>query len=389
MNRVAGAELAESVVAVAQSRIRELADIAMSMDGVLRLYFGESNQPTPRYIKDAAVRALDDGYTFYTANAGLPSLRRAIAEKYREIHQVHLDAPKNIVVTASGVQALNVSIRCVLDPGDEAIVLTPAWPNGSAIVGMCSARAVEIPYLLKGESYEIDFPAVESAINGKTRLLIYTSPSNPLGWVATERDQQRLLSLCRRFGLWLLADEVYERLYYDGPVAPSILRMCTPEDSVIVVHSFSKSYCMTGWRLGWLVSREDLAQKATQLNEFIVSHAPSMAQKAAETALRDGEGEIRAMVERLRQNRDALRSALNQMPGVRVPQAPGAFYLFPRIEGVTDSFEFCRRLLLEKKVGVAPGVAFGAGGEGSIRICYSADRALLDEAAERLASFLK
>ena len=388
MKKLAGAELAQSVVAVAQSRIRELADIAMSMDGVIRLYFGESNQPTPRYIKEAAVRALEDGYTFYTANAGLPSLRQAIAEKYLEIHNVSLDPVKRIVVTASGVQALNVSIRCVLDPGDEAVVLTPAWPNGSAIVGMCSARAIEIPYVLRGENYEIDFAAVESAINRNTRLLIYTSPSNPLGWVATEKDQQRLLDLCRRFGLWLLADEVYERLYYEGPVAPSILRKCTPHDAVIVVHSFSKSYCMTGWRLGWLVSRGDLVQKATQLNEFIVSHAASMTQRAAETALRDGEEEIRKMVARLRQNRDALRSALGEMKGVKVPQAPGAFYLFPRIEGVSDSFEFCRQLLLEKKVGIAPGVAFGAGGEGSARICYAADRGMLDEAAERLADFL-
>ncbi len=388
MKKLAGAELAQSVVAVAQSRIRELADIAMSMDGVIRLYFGESNQPTPRYIKEAAIRALDDGYTFYTANAGLPSLRQAIAEKYREIYDVTLDPVKSIVVTASGVQALNVSIRCVLDPGDEAVVLTPAWPNGSAIVGMCSARAVEIPYVLHGENYEINFSAVESAINRKTRLLIYTSPSNPLGWVATEKDQQRLLDLCRRFGLWLLADEVYERLYYEGPVAPSILRKCTPDDAVIVVQSFSKSYCMTGWRLGWLVSRGDLVQKATQLNEFIVSHAASMTQRAAETALRDGEEEIRKMVARLRQNRDALRPALGEMKGVTVPQAPGAFYLFPRIEGVSDSFEFCRQLLLEKKVGIAPGVAFGAGGEGSVRICYAADRSMLDQAAERLADFL-
>ncbi len=389
MEKTAGAALARSVVAVPQSRIRELADIAMSMDGVLRLYFGESNQPTPRYIKDAAIRALEEGYTFYTENAGLPSLRRAIGEKYREIHQVNLDAMKQIVITASGVQALNVSIRCVLDPEDEAVVLTPAWPNGSAIVGMCSARAVEIPYILSGGRYEIDFAAVESAVNRKTRLLVYTSPSNPLGWVASEDDQRRLLDLCRRHGLWLLADEVYERLYYDGPVAPSVLRKCTPEDAVIVVHSFSKSYCMTGWRLGWLVSRADLALKATQLNEFIVSHAPSMAQRAAETALRDGEGEIRDMVGRLRQNRDALRDALQNMPGVSVPQAPGAFYLFPKIEAAANSFEFCRRLLLEKKVGLAPGVAFGAGGEGSIRISYAADRDVLDRAVERLAVFLQ
>src|SRR5437867_5994174 len=213
------ARIASSLQAVPQSRIRELADIAMSMEGVLRLYFGESDLPTPQYIKDAAIRALQDGYTFYTENAGLPSLRQAIARKYGELHRVTLDPARNIVVTASGVQALHLSIRCVLDPGDEAIVLPPAWPNGSAIVGMCSAHAIHISHPLRGDRYQIDFDALESAIGNRTRLIICTSPSNPLGWVATESDQERLLDICRREGLWLLADEVYERLFYEGPVA--------------------------------------------------------------------------------------------------------------------------------------------------------------------------
>jgi aspartate/methionine/tyrosine aminotransferase len=374
---------------VAQSRIRELADIAMSMDGVLRLYFGESNQPTPEYIKEAAVRALRDGYTYYTENAGLPSLRQAIAWKYEEIHNVSLDPAREIVVTASGVQALNVAIRCMLDPGDEAVVLTPAWPNGSAIVTMCSARPVEVPHPLCQQRYEIDFEAVEASITGRTRLILYTSPSNPLGWVARESDQERLLEICRRRGLWLLADEVYERLFYNGPVAPSILRKCERSDAVVVAHSFSKSYCMTGWRLGWLAGRADLARKATQLNEFIVSHAPSMAQKAAETALAEGEPDLRRTVDRLKENRDFVRSALLELPGITVPQAEGAFYLFPRIDGLADSFDFCRRLLLEKKVGLAPGVAFGRGGEGSVRICYAADHSILAPAMHRLAEFLR
>jgi len=381
--------LAQSVLAVAPSRIRELADIAMSMDNVLRLYFGESNVSTPQYIKDAASRALKDGYTFYTENAGLPSLRNAIAAKYSELHGVSPDPMRQVVVTASGVQALNVVIRCVLDPGDEAIVLTPAWPNGSAIVGMCSARAAEIPLVFSGTQFEIDFEALENAVGPRTRLLIYTSPSNPLGWVASESDQVRLLSFCRRHHIWLLADEVYERLYYGGTVAPSILRLCDADDAVIVVNSFSKSYCMTGWRLGWLVARADLALKATQLNEFIVSHAPSMAQKAAETALREGETALRAMVAELRVNRDFLMGVIQQTPGVRVPPADGAFYLFPAIEGITDSFEFCRRLLAEERVGIAPGVAFGAGGEGSVRICYAADMSVLEPAAERISAFLR
>jgi aspartate/methionine/tyrosine aminotransferase len=237
--RIAEPRLARSLEHVAQSRIRELADIAMSMEGVLRLYFGESNLPTPRYIKEAAVRALDEGFTFYTENAGLPSLRAALARKYRELHGVELDPAERIVVTASGVQALNLSIRTVLDPGDEAIVLTPAWPNGAAIVGMCSARPIEVRHPLEAGRYGIDFDAIEAAVSPRTRLLIYTSPSNPLGWVATESDQDRLLELCRSRGLWLLADEVYDRLYYAGAVAPSILRKSTPSDAVVVVHSCS------------------------------------------------------------------------------------------------------------------------------------------------------
>ncbi len=363
------------------------------MDGVLRLYFGESNLPTPDYIKQAAVRAMEEGYTFYTENAGLPSLRRAIAENYGRLHRVELDPASEIVVTASGVQALNLGIRCVLDPGDEALVLTPAWPNGSSNVALANAVVRQIPHPLCGERYRVDFDALEAAVTSRTRLLLYTSPSNPLGWVATQEEQQGLLDFARRRGLWLMADEVYDRLYYAGgrlgdPV-PSILRKATRDDAVMVIHSFSKSYCMTGWRLGWLVARRDLAAEATQMNEFIVSHAPTFAQKAGETALAEGEEELARMLERLKENRDLCLDALRGLPGVTVPTPDGAFYLFPRIDGVTDSFAFCKRLLEETRVGLAPGVAFGAGGEGSIRICYAAERSILEPAMERLTRFLR
>lgn len=386
-------QVASSVEAVPYSRIRELAEIAMSMDGVLRLYFGESNLPTPRYIKQAAIRAMEDGFTFYTENAGLPSTRRAIADHYRRLQGVELDPAREILVTASGVQALNMGIRCTLDPGDEALVLTPAWPNGSAIVAMSNAIVRQIPHPLCGARYRVDFDALEAAVTPRTRMLLYTSPSNPLGWVASPEEQQGLLDFARRHGIWLVADEVYDRLYYAGaglgePV-PSILRRATRDDAVIVIHSFSKSYCMTGWRLGYLIARRDLAAKATQLNEFVVSHAPTFTQKAGETALADGEEELLRMLERLRENRDLCLSALAGMNGVTVPKPDGAFYLFPRIEGLADSFGFCKRLLEETRVGLAPGVAFGAGGEGSVRICYAADRSILEPAMERLAKFLK
>lgn len=382
-----------SAQAVPHSRIRELAEMAMGMEGVLKLYFGESNVPTPEYIKRAAIKAMTDGYTFYTENAGLPTTRRAVARHYKELHGVELDGEKEIVITASGVQALNVSIRCVLDPGDEAIVLTPAWPNGSAIVRMANATPVEIAHPLAGDRYRVDLEALEAAVSPRTKLLIYTSPSNPLGWVATEEEQDGLLEFCRRHGLWLLADEVYERLYFrggrPGEPAPSILRKASRQDAVIVVQSFSKSYCMTGWRLGWLAARSDLAARATRLNEFIVSHAPSFTQRAGETALLWGEKTLAEMVARLKENRDLCLAALGNMPGVKTPKPDGAFYLFPKIEGVTDSFEFCRKLLVEMQVGIAPGVAFGAGGEGSVRICYAAERTILEEALRRLKRFLE
>jgi aspartate/methionine/tyrosine aminotransferase len=384
-------QVAPSALRVPYSRIRELAEIAMRMDGVLRLYFGESNLPTPDYIKAAAARALADGFTYYTPNAGLASTREAIAAHYRALHGVEIDPDGEIVMTASGVQALHVSIRAVLDPGDEALILTPAWPNATSIARMANAAPVQVAQPLCGGRYRIDYEALERAVTPRTRLLVCTSPSNPLGWVATREELGRLLEFTRRRGLWLLADEVYGRLYYAGGAgepAPSILRLASRDDAVIVVQSFSKAYCMTGWRVGFLIARRDLSGKCAELNEFIVSHAPSFAQRAAETALAGGEEELARMVERLRENRDLCLDALRQIRGVTAPAPEGAFYLFPRIEGLTDSFEFCRRLLMESKVGLAPGVAFGAGGEGSVRICYAADRSVLEPAMERLAKFV-
>jgi aspartate/methionine/tyrosine aminotransferase len=382
----------ESLTRVPYTRIRELGELAMTMDGVLRLYFGESNVPTPAYIVEAAAQALRDGYTFYSENAGLPSLRREIAAQYRRLHDVELDPEREVVVTASGLMALHLAIRSAIDPGDEAIILSPAWPNGAAIVALSHGVPVEVPLALAGEHFEIDFDALEAALTPRTRLVLLTSPSNPLGWVARPEEQQRLLDLCRERDLWLVADEVYERIYYGGATpgepAPSITRLCGREDRVHVVQSFSKSYCMTGWRVGWLVTRADVGVKLAQLNEFFVSHAPTFAQVAATVALTDGEEELTRMVAGLRSNRDLCVAALRSMPGVTVPEPAGAFYLFPRIDGVDDSMAFCRRLLVEERVGLAPGSAFGAGGEGSVRICYAAEPDVLEPALERLARFL-
>jgi aspartate/methionine/tyrosine aminotransferase len=382
--------VAESARSVPYSRIRELAEIAMTMDGVMKLYFGESNLPTPAFLKDAAEQAMRDGYTYYTPNAGLLSTREALARYYERLQGVRLDPEREIVITNSGVQALHVGLRCTVNPGDEALVLTPAWPNASSILRMYGAVPVEIAQPLEGNRYTVDIAALEAALTPRTRLLVYTSPSNPLGWVATEDEQRQLLEFARRHKLWLLADEVYERLVYDGrEVVPSILRMATRDDAVLVAQSFSKAWCMTGWRLGWLIARQDLAQRAAQLNEFVISCAPSFVQKTGEVALDQGDQAVRDLIAMLKDNRDFCLGALRSMPGVTVPEPEGAFYLFPRIEGLRDSFDFCKRLLVETQVGLAPGVAFGAGGEGSVRICYAVEKPILEKAMTRLAEFLR
>lgn len=389
--------VASSALAIPRQRIRELADIAMEMERagrqVFKLYFGESNLPTPDFIKRAADKAIRDGFTYYTPNAGIYSLREQIAKYYARHHGVALDPAREIVVTQSGVQAINVVLRCALDAGDEAILLTPAWPNGSRIAVMHHGVAREIAQPLIGDRFGIDFAALEAAVTPRTRALVYTSPSNPLGWVATDEEQDKLLAFARRHGLWLIADEVYERLNYTlatpGEAAPSILRKITRDDAVAVVQSFSKSYCMTGWRLGWLVARADLADRATQLNEFIMSNPTAFVQKAGEAALEWGDETVNAFVQRLKANRDLAVSALSGIPGVTVARAEGAFYAFLKIDGLADSFDLCRRLLEETGVGIAPGVAFGEGGQGSVRVCYAADETVLSPALERLSAFLR
>lgn len=389
-------QLAPSLSTIKQSRIRELGNIALGMEGVLRLQFGESTMSTPQFIKDAATQAMAEGYTFYSENQGLPSLRETIAQKYADNHDVQLNPATEIMTTASGDQALNVSIRCVIDHGDEAIILTPNWPNAGEMVRMFGGKPVEVPYLtLQNDDndvrFGIDFAAMEAAVTERTRLLIYTSPSNPLGWVATIEEQQQLLDFARRHNLWLLADEVYERLYYENEsgITPSILRLCTRDDALIVVQSFSKTYCMTGWRLGWLVSRGDLIEKAAQLNEFIVSHPATMIQRAGEIALKEGEAEIARLVSLFRERRDFCYDALSSVKAITLPKPDGAFYAFPRIHGLEDSFQLASDLLVQEKVGIAPGVAFGEGGEGAIRICYAPEMNVLEPAIERIVNFIE
>jgi hypothetical protein len=380
--------LSPQALAVDISRIREIAVLADKVPGVYKLYFGESNIPTPDFIKKAAQRAIQENYTFYTPNAGYLELRQAISQKALELQGLVYDPETEVIVTGSGVTALMLSIFTLLGRGEKAIILSPAWPNSKSIVQMVGGIPVEVPLVEGRDRYLLDLDRVKASIDEKTRLLILSSPSNPLGWVATVEEQKALAELAYQRGITLLSDEVYERIVYNGPAAPSIVKVAPQREGVMIAHSFSKSYCMTGWRVGYCLGSKEAIDQMVKLQEFVVSHPSSVSQRAAITALAEGEAFVKGMVERYRSQRDLMYSRLIRMKGLEVKKPEGAFYVFPRVEGLKDSFEFAKDLLLKKAVGVAPGCAFGLGGEGCIRLCFAADHEVIAPALDRLEEYL-
>jgi aspartate/methionine/tyrosine aminotransferase len=363
--------------------------LAETVPGVYKLYFGESNIPTPEFIKRGGQKAIAESHTFYTPNAGYKELREAISQKIWELQGLRYDPETEIIVTGSGVTALLLSIFTLLGRGEKAIILSPAWPNSKSIVQMVGGIPVEVSLREGKDRYEFDLDRIQAAIDSRTRLLILSSPSNPLGWVASVEEQRALAELAYERGITILSDEVYERIIYDGPAAPSIAKVVPSREGVIVVHSFSKSYCMTGWRVGYCYGAKEAISEMIKLQEFVVSHPSSISQRAAITALREGEEFVKEMVARYRRQRDFIYSRLIQMKGLEVKKPEGAFYVFPRIAGLKDSFAFAKDLLVKKAVGVAPGSAFGLGGEGCIRICFAAEEEIMEPALCRLEEYLE
>ncbi len=381
--------LSPQALQVESSRIRELAVLAESVPGVYKLYFGESNIPTPEFIKRGGQRAIAESHTFYTPNAGYKDLREAISQKIWELQGLRYDPETEVMVTGSGVTALLLSIFTLLGRGQKAIILSPAWPNSKSIVQMVGGIPAEVPLREGKDRYELDLDRIRAEIDSRTRLLILSSPSNPLGWVASVEEQKALAELARERGITFLSDEVYERIIYDGPAAPSIAKVVPNGEGVIVAHSFSKSYCMTGWRVGYCYGAKEAISEMVKLQEFVVSHPSSISQRAAITALREGEEFVKEMVARYRGQRDFIYSRLTQMKGLEVKKPEGAFYVFPRVAGLKDSFAFAKDLLVKKAVGVAPGSAFGLGGEGCIRICFAAEEEVMGPALDRLEEYLE
>jgi aspartate/methionine/tyrosine aminotransferase len=383
--------ISKRAIQVPPSSIREIYDLALKMEGVYRLFLGESNIGTPDFIKKAAKKALDEDYVFYTANAGYLDLRQTLSEKIREWHQVHYDPQTEIAITAGGVMGIHLAIYTAIDPGEKAILISPAWPNFKAVIQMVGAIPVEIPLTKLDQRYSLDFDRILEAIDNKTKLIVCNSPSNPTGWVATLEEKEKLYQIAATHGLTLVFDEVYEHLVFTGKrPAPSIAKVVSePSENLIILNSLSKTYSMTGWRVGYVLSHHKVISQISKLQEFTVSHATSIAQRAAITALREGEGFIQQSVEIYHKNRDLVCQRLTDMEEVDLITPEGAFYAFPRIKGMRDSLEFCKKLLLAKKVGLAPGSAFGEGGEGHVRICFAAEESLLKPALDKFEEFLK
>lgn len=378
------------IEALAASKIREVANAAMGDPNVLAFWFGEPDQVTPAPIRAAAARALDAGDTFYHANLGIPALREAIAGYVSALHRpIGLD---NVAVTSSGVNALMLVHQALLGPGDRAVFVTPVWPNLTQAPRILGADVVSIPLEFRADPrgpdagrWQLDLDRLIAALTPQTRVLVINSPNNPTGWTIDAAAQRALLDHCRKHGIWIVADDVYERVYYgDEAAAPSFLAIAGPDDRVISTNSFSKSWLMTGWRLGWIVAPAPFIDVLPKLIEYNTSCAPGFVQQAGEEAIRRSAEIIPAMRARMRGARDHLFAQMRDIPQVEASLPPGAMYLYLRVRGVTDSLQLAKHLVRNAKLGLAPGIAFGPEGEGFLRWCFAASNERLSEGVARL-----
>jgi aspartate/methionine/tyrosine aminotransferase len=383
----------DSVRAIAASRIREVANAAMGTDDLLAFWFGEPDRPTPRFIVEAAHAALDAGETFYLPNLGLPALRQALAgylDRLRPTGSAAVEATR-IAVTSSGVSGLMLAAQAIVAPGDRVVAVVPLWPNLTGIARVLGARVDTVALQVDPATgcWALDVDRLLAALTPGTRLLMINSPGNPTGWVMPAEAMRAVLDHCRRHGIWLLSDEAYDRLVFDGrPRAPSALDAADPDDRVVVANTFSKTWQMTGWRLGWLVLPPALVPDVEKLIEFNTSCAPAFVQHAGVAAVRDGDPAIAAFREYVATGARTLAEALDRVPGVRPVRPDGAMYLLLRVDGEADSLALAKALARDARLGLAPGVAFGPEAEGMLRWCVARPAATLLEGADRLARYL-
>ena len=385
----------DTVSALEGSRIREVANEGLGREGVLKFWFGESDEVTPAFIREAAIASLHEGETFYAHNLGLPELRAALATYTARLHptQAGQGLPDRLAVTSGGVNGLMLACQAVLDAGDEVVAVTPVWPNLVAQPLIMGAQVRRVPLRPGADgAWGLDLAELLAAITPRTRLLVVNAPNNPSGWTLSADEQRAILAHCRQTGTWILADEVYERLYFAPTAngcAPSFLDHAQAHDRLIVTHSFSKSFLMTGWRLGWLVMPPDLTDAMGKLIEFNTSCAPVFVQRAALQALARADEVTPALVAHLKTCRDTLVPALQALPGIDVATPLGGMYAFFRIHGQDDCLDVAKRLVREAGLGLAPGSAFGPEAAGWLRWCFaSRDTGRLLEGVDRLKRWL-
>jgi len=372
-----------AVRALTASKIRELFNAGLGRSDVLPFWVGEPDEATPEFIRRAGMDSIAAGEVFYTHNLGIPELREALAAYVTRLHCA--TRAEQIAVTSAGVNALMLASQLLVDPGDRVVEVVPLWPNLQEIPKILGAEVVTVPLGFSPAGWQLDLERLLDALRPGTKALYLNSPNNPTGWTISREAQQAVLAHCRAQGIWIFADDAYERQYYAGNhVAPSFLDIAGAEDRVISTNTFSKAWCMTGWRLGWLVVPPGLIDDLGKLIEYNTSCTPVFVQRAGLAAVRDGEPVIAHMLERLQRARDLLVAALNDIPGVEAAPPSGTMYAFFRVAGVHDSLAFCKQLVRDVGLGLAPGSAFGPEGEGCVRWCFAASEARLREGVERL-----
>jgi aspartate/methionine/tyrosine aminotransferase len=375
------------------SGIVEVFNYGRNRPGLIPLWVGEGDMPTPAFICEAATRSLAAGETFYTYQRGIPELRQAIARYIAQVYGQPAD-PERFFVTSGGMPALMMAVRMIAGTGDEILIPTPAWPNFTGTIVVAGARPVAVPMTLGSQGWILDVDRLARSITPRTRALVINSPANPTGWTASAADLRAVLDLARRHGLWIIADEIYGRFVFDpaltvgGGRSPSFRDAMTDEDRILFVQTFSKNWAMTGWRLGWLEAPPALGQVIENLIQYSTSGTPVFIQRAGVAALEQGESFVAHQIARARRGREIV-GRLPETGWVELPPPSGAFYAFLKVHDAAESFKLAIRFIDEANVGLAPGSAFGEGGEGCLRLCFARNENDLQEAVRRMSVALR
>lgn len=376
-----------AVQSLAASKIRELFNAGFGRGDLLPFWVGEPDEPTPEFIRKAGMDSIAAGETFYTHNLGIPEIREALADYLGKLHTGFKG--REAVVTSAGVNALMIATQLLVEPGERVVEVVPLWPNLQEIPRILGAEVDTVALRFSSSGWVLDLNELIQKLKPGTKALYLNSPNNPTGWTVTRAEQQAILEHCRKHGIWIFADDAYERLYYEGNgVAPSFLDICEQEDRIVSTNTFSKTWLMPGWRLGWLVVPPELTSDLGKLIEYNTSCAPVFVQRAGVAALKGGEPVIARTLARFREARDFLVRELRGIEGVSAALPSGTMYAFFKVEGMADSLDFCKRLVKDAGLGLAPGSAFGPAGEGFLRWCFASSQDRLAAGVDRLRRFL-